>query len=164
MAGEVKMLATNREPAGYLFCDGRLLRRDQFSELFSVIGEAFGRGDGSTTFNIPDFRNRLPQCPTVITQSGKRLESSARVSDHYHLTGFAGGNNGGGDLIDKNQNRTAPAGIANAVRYWNGSGGWQGQVDVTGTYSGNALTSLQVGGDVSNIQPPALTVGFFIRI
>ena len=42
--------------AGYLLCDGRAVSRTQYSALFTAIGVNFGAGDGSTTFNIPDYR------------------------------------------------------------------------------------------------------------
>lgn len=43
-------------PAGYLDCDGSAVSRTTYSELFDVIGTEYGSGDGSTTFNLPDYR------------------------------------------------------------------------------------------------------------
>lgn len=43
-------------PAGFLMCDGAAVSRTTYSTLFSAIGTAFGSGDGSTTFNVPDMR------------------------------------------------------------------------------------------------------------
>ena len=43
-------------PAGYLVCDGQEVSRTDYANLFSVIGTSFGEGDGSTTFNLPDFK------------------------------------------------------------------------------------------------------------
>lgn len=59
--GEVKTLAYPSIPtvsAGIEIvpCDGRALSRTTYSELFSLLGTAFGAGNGSTTFNIPDYR------------------------------------------------------------------------------------------------------------
>lgn len=42
-------------PQGWLWCDGSALSRVDYSGLFARIGTTFGAGDGSTTFNIPDF-------------------------------------------------------------------------------------------------------------
>lgn len=58
---EIKMLAypsipTLPQDVEIVPCDGRALSRTAYSELFSLIGTAFGNGDGSTTFNIPDYR------------------------------------------------------------------------------------------------------------
>ena len=47
-------------PTGYLFCDGSAVSRTTYADLFTAIGTTFGVGDGSTTFNIPDLRARMP--------------------------------------------------------------------------------------------------------
>ncbi len=46
-------------PAGWLLCDGSELNRIDYAALFSVIGTYWGAGNGSTTFNIPNFQNRV---------------------------------------------------------------------------------------------------------
>jgi len=45
-------------PSGWLLCDGSAVSRTTYAGLFAVLGTAFGTGDGSTTFNVPDFRGR----------------------------------------------------------------------------------------------------------
>ena len=47
-------------PTSFLLCDGSAISRTDYAELFAVIGTAFGAGDGSTTFNIPDLRECVP--------------------------------------------------------------------------------------------------------
>ena len=47
-------------PAGWLLCDGTAVSRTTYAKLFAVISTAYGVGDGSTTFNLPDMRGRLP--------------------------------------------------------------------------------------------------------
>lgn len=47
-------------PSGYLLCDGSAISRATYSDLFAVISTTYGVGDGSTTFNIPDFRGKSP--------------------------------------------------------------------------------------------------------
>ena len=47
-------------PSEYLLCNGQAVSRTDYAELFTVIGTAFGTGDGSTTFNIPDLRETAP--------------------------------------------------------------------------------------------------------
>lgn len=48
-------------PSGWMPCDGRALSRADYAKLFAEIGTYWGSGDGSTTFNIPDLRDRVPQ-------------------------------------------------------------------------------------------------------
>lgn len=45
-------------PNGWLICNGQAVSRTTYADLFDAIGTTFGSGDGSTTFNIPDLRNR----------------------------------------------------------------------------------------------------------
>lgn len=43
---------------GYLACDGSLVSRSTYADLFTAIGTTWGAGDGSTTFALPDLRGR----------------------------------------------------------------------------------------------------------
>lgn len=47
-------------PEGWLICDGSAVSRTTYSALFAVIGTTYGSGNGSTTFNLPDYRDRVP--------------------------------------------------------------------------------------------------------
>ena len=51
--------STNSVPSGYLYCDGSAQNRTTYAALFSAIGTAFGNGNGSTTFNLPDLRGKF---------------------------------------------------------------------------------------------------------
>lgn len=58
-AGTIIMFGGSTAPTGWLICDGSAVSRTTYANLFSVIGTTFGTGDGSTTFNLPDFRRRV---------------------------------------------------------------------------------------------------------
>lgn len=45
-------------PSGWFICQGQAISRTTYAELFAVIGTTFGSGNGSTTFNLPDLRNK----------------------------------------------------------------------------------------------------------
>lgn len=45
-------------PDGYLMCYGQAISRTAYTLLFAAIGTAYGAGDGTTTFNVPDARGR----------------------------------------------------------------------------------------------------------
>lgn len=45
-------------PSGWLLCYGQAVSRTTYALLFAVIGIAYGAGDSSTTFNVPDKRGR----------------------------------------------------------------------------------------------------------
>ena len=47
------------ESAGWLVCDGSQVSRARFPKLFAAVGEIHGRGNASTTFNLPDYKGRF---------------------------------------------------------------------------------------------------------
>ena len=57
--GFVGDFAGPNAPAGWLLCFGQAVSRTTYSALFAVIGTTHGNGDGSTTFNVPDYRGRV---------------------------------------------------------------------------------------------------------
>lgn len=56
--GEIKIWTSSSIPDGFLLCNGSAVSRTTYANLFSEIGTTYGTGDGSTTFNIPDLRDR----------------------------------------------------------------------------------------------------------
>ena len=54
--GIISAFAMSSPPAGWLECNGSAISRTLYASLFNLIGTAFGIGNGSTTFNIPDLR------------------------------------------------------------------------------------------------------------
>jgi microcystin-dependent protein len=60
--GEVRMFAGPEAsvPATWYPCYGQPVSRTTYASLYAVIGTLWGAGDGSTTFNLPDFRGRAP--------------------------------------------------------------------------------------------------------
>jgi microcystin-dependent protein len=88
-AGAVLCTARATADAGYLLCDGAAVSRTTYSKLFAAIGTAYGVGDGTTTFNLPDLRGRTP----------------VGAGQGSGLTARAVGQSGGGEAatIERNQ-------------------------------------------------------------
>ena len=57
--GSVHLMASTTVPSGYLKCNGAAVSRTTYADLFNEIGTAFGAGDGSSTFNVPDLRGEF---------------------------------------------------------------------------------------------------------
>jgi microcystin-dependent protein len=57
--GEIRIMANNFAPNGWAYCNGQSIPIQQNSALFSIIGVAFG-GNGTTTFNLPNFSGAAP--------------------------------------------------------------------------------------------------------
>lgn len=59
--GTIWMYGGSSAPSGWLICDGSNVSRSTYADLFAVIGTDFGNtGGAGTTFNVPDFRSRVP--------------------------------------------------------------------------------------------------------
>jgi len=82
-------------PSGYLYCNGDAVSRTTYSDLFAVCGTAFGVGDGSTTFNVPDMSNRFmlgsqgmgaatPPAVPDVGDTGGSFDHTHSVPAHYH--------------------------------------------------------------------------------
>ena len=58
--GDLKETVRSAVDPGWLLCYGQAVSRTTYADLFDAIGTNFGAGDGTTTFNLPDFRGRSP--------------------------------------------------------------------------------------------------------
>lgn len=58
--GAIMMFGSTSPPDGWLNCDGALISRATYADLFAIIGTSYDVGDGTTTFGVPDFTNRSP--------------------------------------------------------------------------------------------------------
>jgi len=105
-AGVIKQFGSTTVPSGFLNCDGSAISRTTYAILFAAIGTTYGNGNGTTTFNVPDFRGRMPMgdgtgpglSGRTIGQNGLGTEShnlnSANLPVHTH--GVSGSTSGGG--------------------------------------------------------------------
>lgn len=89
-AGVTMAYAAGSPPTGWLLCDGSAVNRTTYAELFAKIGTAHGTGDGSTTFNLPDYRGRFLR--GVDGAAGRDPGASSRTAMN---TGGATGNSVG---------------------------------------------------------------------
>lgn len=58
--GFINMFGGSSAPVGWLICDGTAISRTTYAGLFDVLSTTYGVGDGSTTFNLPNFKARAP--------------------------------------------------------------------------------------------------------
>jgi microcystin-dependent protein len=109
--GTMQMLAGGAVPIGWLLCNGALVSRTTYANLFAQIGTTWGEGDGSTTFALPDMRGRVPRGVAAATPGSEVGEKfgadthahagpshthtnpSTAVNTHHH-THFVTANNG----------------------------------------------------------------------
>jgi microcystin-dependent protein len=72
-------------------CNGAAVSRTDYANLFKAVGETWGKGDGTSTFNVPDFRDRsLYGAGSVVgvgNTDGKALGQRGGPSHHHDLSG-----------------------------------------------------------------------------
>lgn len=137
-------------PSGWGLCNGQAVSRANYSFLFRLIGTTYGQGNGSTTFNLPDFRNKtfwggdtgnsgtvkeagLPNI-TGDFNAVWEAEDGRRVSGAFGFTTTSGANEANGSP-------------GNTRTLWN--------ID--------ASRSNAIYGKSDTVQPPAIQVPFIIK-
>lgn len=83
--GTVIAFAGGTVPNGWLLCDGSAIDRTTHARLYNAIGVAHGHGNGSTTFNLPDFRGQFLRgnMPTIsVTGTGTAASNNATFTAH----------------------------------------------------------------------------------
>lgn len=129
-------------PNGFLLCQGQAVSRTTYAELFAIIGTAYGSGNGSTTFNVPDLRE--------ATTKGVGL--SGKSDNHYDADGVALGE----FIEDRIQNHQH----AIYKNYENGATGGAGSAT---NYGGQVLSGNASGriGDTTEVK--AVGVNYIIK-
>ena len=82
IAGTIYMYAGSVAPSGFLMCDGSVVSRTDYADLFAAIGTTYGSGDGSTTFGLPDLSGRIP----IGVSSTHALASTGGEENHTLLS------------------------------------------------------------------------------
>ena len=87
---EIRIMAFNFAPQGWASCNGQFLPINQNQGLFSLLGTTYG-GNGQTTFQLPDFRDRVPMHVGNNHGLGERggeavhTLSQAEMPQHVHF-------------------------------------------------------------------------------
>jgi len=151
--GSITMYGGSSAPSGWLYCNGQAVSRSIQSDLFAAIGTTFGNGDGSTTFNLPDLRDRFP-----LGDNSNGGGDAGRVDNFNTNVGDDGGS--------AEHQLTEAEMPSHNHKY--------GDVDTTSETSADAVasafsiarnhTTSSTGGDQAhNNMPPFLAVSFIIK-
>lgn len=139
-AGTIIPYGGSSAPSGFLLCDGSAVSRTTYSILFGVIGTTFGVGDGSTTFNLPDLRGRVPAGKDNMGGSAASRLTSTTMSPDGNTLGATGG--------AQTHTLVTSEMPAHAHRIWSSSGGGSGST-VAGFGSASISTAcglIPIGG------------------
>ena len=149
-SGILLPFAGSTAPDGWLLCAGQEVNRETYSNLFAVIGISYGIGDGSTTFNLPDLRGRMPMgLDNMGGSSANRVTNT--VADSL--------GRGAGEEMHQLSFDELPA------RNSYISHGTGGQGDSGGSFSYvNHVNTDTIGDDQPhNNMPPYLSINFIIK-
>lgn len=162
--GSLQLYGGSTAPTGWLLCDGSAISRTTYATLFSLISTVYGSGDGSTTFNIPDFRGRSPiGVGTGTGLTARALAATVGVETHALSSGELPSHNHtatdsghthtgttGGQSVDHNHS-VINSGGGQIGRAQYGfvaiGGGYQGLLILRGSDSGSYVTSTNNSAD-----------------
>lgn len=138
-------------PSGWLLCDGSAVSRTgSNAALFTAIGTAFGIGDGTTTFNVPNLKGKIPygkdasdtnfdalNTPSVYVGEKKHQLTAGELASHTHTI--------------------SQVHIQNGSQSTSGSGSLQNSLVTASTDS--------AGNDTAhNNMPPYIVMNYIIKI
>ena len=144
--GSIVAYSSTTIPTNWLLCDGRAISRTEYALLFSIIGTAFGVGDGSTTFNLPNLKGRVPV----------GVDSS---QTEFDTLGETGGEKTHTLTVDEMPSHNHQ--VARATSGQDGGSDWNIQNASTGI--AQWYTTSTGGGQPHNILQPYQTTNYIIK-
>jgi microcystin-dependent protein len=159
-AGSIMAWAATTPPANWLICDGSAVSRTSYASLFNVIATNFGVGDGSSTFNLPDLRGRVPVGKDAGTFGA--LAGSGGAETHL-LTAAQSGLPSHTHQMPMGTNGT-PIGAGDVPQRSQGPGdsGFRTSVPTASSTYGSGLASSSASSAHNNLQP-YLVLNYIIK-
>lgn len=158
-AGVVLPFAGATAPSGWLLCYGQAVSRTTFAALFAILGTAYGAGDGSTTFNLPDMRGRVPGGKDDMGGAA----ASRLTSGGSGVSGATLGASGGAETHTLTLTQV-PAHSHTVIGATAPSGTGTNDVRSSGNATGAApTTNSQGGGLAHNNTQPTLILNYIVK-
>lgn len=145
--GTMASYAADTPPGGWLVCDGAAVNRGDYTELFAVINTKYGSGDGSQTFNLPNFIDK--------TFWGGSSSGTVKAAGLPNITGILSTYRGG-----TNTKTGVFSGSKATADTYTGGTQWGGYIVVP---SFDASMSNAIYGSSYTVQPPALQTLIIIK-
>lgn len=153
--GIVQAFAGATTPQGWLLCDGSAVSRTDYADLYAVIGDTYGAGDGSTTFNLPNLVDKFVE--------GSATAGTEKTAGLPNISGHVGWR--------KYSEDGRPLSYRYTGAFYEGS-----DIDTPSTTcavqnTNRSLTTVEfdasrvssVYGNSTTVQPPAVTMRYIIK-
>ncbi|WP_350348010.1 tail fiber protein [Agromyces sp. G08B096] len=131
--GAVEAFAGSAAPAGWLLCDGAAVSRTTYADLYALIGSTYGAGNGSSTFNLPNLKGRVPVALDAAQAEFNAMGETggakthtltiAEMPNHSHAQNVSA--NTGGTAVRNDYDSDSAGGIYPQGINTGGSGGGQ---------------------------------------
>lgn len=152
-------------PTGYLECNGQAVSRTTYATLYGIIGDTYGSGDGSTTFNVPDLQDNV-----AMGKSGTKAVGSTGGANTVTSTGNVAGSTANATLSTAQlASHSHPGGAGSMGRIASNpsenpirpSQMNTGSAGSGGGHSHNM--SANFAGDATSVVQPYLTIMYIIK-
>ena len=156
--GSVHLMASTTPPSGYLKCNGALVSRTTYADLFAEIGTAFGAGDGTSTFQLPDMRGEFVRGwadnrSDLDAGRGFGTKQGDQTKQHNH------GASASSSISPSSHNHVFPG--DDQFAFANGVGGWTNRT--TGSFNYDAK-SQSGNGKVYRTSDASLSVSTSVSV
>lgn len=152
--------------SSYIWLTGQTVSRTTYANLFAVYGTMFGSGDGSTTFNLPNYNGRYIYCDSSFGYISAGLPNlglaTASNGAHTHkgdtlnITGhFYSDVSGGTGVFSSSDATRASANGEDNKAYKidiSTSGKWSGSTSSSGSHTHTITASNSLYGAANTIQ------------
>lgn len=154
--GCVQAYAGNTLPNGWLLCDGSAVSRTDYAELYAVIGDTYGAGDGVDTFNLPNLVDKFVEgSATAGTEKSAGLPN---ITGSFAIRGLYTNGTARQIVDDASTAFSLSSSTSGMV-----SAGVVGDNDGSRTVNFSATNSNSIYGNSTTVQPPALTMQYIIK-
>jgi microcystin-dependent protein len=160
--------ATTDIPTGWLLCNGSAVSRTTYAQLFAVLDTEYGVGDGSTTFNVPDFvtTNKFPRAATDDAGRGTTGGESTHTLTSAE-TGLPAHNH---NITDSGHSHSVSNGSATSATggYFRNTGSGASSQGLSTNSSSTGITinnnTAANAGSAHENKPPFIDVHFIIAV
>lgn len=162
--GSIVLYGGDTAPQGWAIADGAAVSRLTYADLFAKYGTKYGAGDGSTTFNLPNLKGRVPvgrdAGQTEFDTLGETGGNKTHAHNEGNLAAAIGASNGDINALTYAQTGVNPRGPASVGPYTMfGNGG-----PISSTRSFNHYTQVYGTTEIAGSLPPYQTLNFIVKL